>query len=206
MSEFKIGTAGETATEARVGKKYMEAGTVHTAQIVDVKYGTSKKKGTPYIEITIMSLEEEAAEKHDYGTGTVCTVEYYYSEKSAESSNKRLANFRDTLGLVAMDNISAGSVEEYVQKVAPILKGQKANFLIVGEESPNGTVYAKLYSWDFMAPVTPQGREKLEKMLADLKAKNRVITKQTAASEGGSTTDSPMTPPPPPGDGGFENF
>lgn len=190
MDDFQIGTQGAKATEG--GSEWLEPKTVQIATIVDVEAGASKSKGSPFIKITIMG-DEPASKPNKYGPGKLSTCnEYYYStEKAAELSNSRLANFRDALKLPQMDAIQVvgndptEKIANFAAQLKAILVGKKAAFLIGGKEGSNGTVYSRVHDFAFIAAPDKAGIEQLQKELAKLG--DKLIQRDQPAGGGSST-------------------
>lgn len=186
LNQPLFGTSGAKPTEeGQQAGEWILPKTIALAKIVDVVTGASSQKGSPFLKIIIMAENDPSTKPNDYGAGKLCeTNQYWYSsEGAATMSNNRLANFREVFKTGEM---SGTDLQSLAADVKAKLVGKVGYFLIGGKESDKGTVYSKVYDWDFVAPGNEEGRIKMQKRLE--KEFDRLIEKYSPATGGGSTT------------------
>ena len=140
MSQFKAAGYEVKEGSGKPGKSIKPG--IHQAIIVDVKYGESSQKKTPFIEFTHETAPVEGL-KDESGKviGQRARTTMYISDKSWDIKDAmwcvkaRLTLMATKLGVLEEFNkIEGDSAEEFVNKLVPLFKGKKARWVFGGEE------------------------------------------------------------------------
>lgn len=196
---MEITTSGKEPTKG-FSNDYITIKSVARCKVVDVVAGVIGTNQTPFIQVTVMSLEENAEKPTDYGPGkTSKTSRYWFTEGAIGSTLSKFANYRDALR-VDIDSIKVSGdlgitlATQYATQLKPVIVGKTGYFLIGGQRSHKDAskVYSQVYDWDFVAPDTQEGKKYLEGKLLELG--DKLITGDTPATEGASTSSPTITP------------
>lgn len=181
--------------DGQQGSNWIAPKTVAAAKIVDFKC-EENANGKVNMHLVIMSTEEKADNPSDYGPGKLATSNrwYFTTDKAVKIALSRIATLRDALNVPQIDSVEAASfgledMIKYANGIKELIVGKEGYFLIGGERNDKGRVYAKIYDWDFVAPLTAEGRQKLTDKLNEL-GESIINDRSQGNVDGGSTTAS----------------
>lgn len=110
--------------------KYIYPGIYDNIIIKEVTSGTSKNKGTPYVQVSMYT--------EDGGENNSKEFEFYMTENAADMSKSKLKHIATKVAKAEeFNSIKANNIDEYAQALDKIMKGKRLRMKFTGEQYEN---------------------------------------------------------------------